>query len=923
MIRRLMAALAAIVPVLMTAPVAANTPPTPTVVAVEVISPHRPVGPPPELTLTDLVGRPLSRARVRESLDRLWALGIFDRVEVEMVPEGDGVRLRYHVSRRARVERVEWTGDLGLAAADLAAAAALAIGGPAEPGRLERARTDVLARLRREGYLDANVWVDARENLETNGRLVIFVVAAGLEAYVGHVSIEGLARAEAKPLRKALGFSEGDVFRERPYREGLRAFEEELRKQGFFEARVTPRQSPFDPALNRIDVTLEVVEGPKTIVEFIGRDALKEAELREKLTFGDAPVLDEIEVRASAEQLMRTYREAGYHFVKLTGTLGGDAATHHVRFDIEEGPRVSVESIGFEGVTSLPVAKLQDQMQTRPAGLVPFGVFRGLYVEEQLTRDMQVVRQYLRTQGFASAEVGPPRTTFSDDRTHARIVIPVVEGPRKKVANVVVTGSKLVPLYLIHKVIGFRAGDPWDGIRAEEARRKVEQLYQRRGYRGTTVSLTSAETPEGFQATYAVQEGEVARIGQILVSGLTSTKLDIVMRELPFKYGDPLTAVDLAEARRRLDATRLFDRVDVEAQGAPDAPYRDVAITLSEAKPWRVEFGGGYDTEEGFRGFVTLGHDNLFGTGRSIALRERVSQKGDRTELQYREPWIFGTEWQGEAVGFRERKQEVGYKTERTGMTLTVQHDLLRPLFRPDEPTDHPESLRGSLRYRLEHFSRHDIEPSLLQDQGITKRNDLVTSVIPALALELRDQPADPHRGSYHYTSFEFGTTALGGNVDFVKFRLEDSWFIPWPPPTVLAFSTRLGLAAPYGRSDALVIEDRFKAGGSTTIRGYKLDKVGPLDFAGNPLGGNLQLLLNLEWRFPIYRWLGGVTFFDAGAVTPEVKDFSFNDFHPGVGGGLRLTTPIGPIRLDVGYALRQVLHDDRIQVYLTIGHAF
>jgi outer membrane protein insertion porin family len=159
--------------------------------------------------------------------------------------------------------------------------------------------------------------------------------------------------------------------------------------------------------------------------------------------------------------------------------------------------------------------------------------------------------------------------------------------------------------------------------------------------------------------------------------------------------------------------------------------------------------------------------------------------------------------------------------------------------------------------------------------------------------------------------------------VDFVKFRLEDSWFIPWPPPTVLAFSTRLGLAAPYGRSDALVIEDRFKAGGSTTVRGYKLDKVGPLDFAGNPVGGNLQLLLNLEWRFPIYRWLGGVTFFDAGAVTPEIKDFSFNDFFPGVGGGLRITTPIGPIRLDVGYALRQVRQDTRIQVYLTIGQAF
>src|SRR5262249_58041472 len=113
MIRRLLAALWATVPVLMTAPAAANTPPTPTVIAVEVISPHRLVGPPPEQALTDLVGRPLSRSRVRESLDRLWARGSFDRREAELAPDGDGGRLRYHVSLRPRVVPAETTGDLG------------------------------------------------------------------------------------------------------------------------------------------------------------------------------------------------------------------------------------------------------------------------------------------------------------------------------------------------------------------------------------------------------------------------------------------------------------------------------------------------------------------------------------------------------------------------------------------------------------------------------------------------------------------------------------------------------------------------------------------------------------------------------------------------------------------------------------------
>jgi outer membrane protein insertion porin family len=918
MIRRLLAALAAAAPALVTAAVAAGAAAAPMVTGVEVTSPHELPSPRPEQVLTDLAGRPLSRERVRESLDRLWALGIFAGVEVEAVPEPGGVRLRYRVSRRPYLERLDWTGDLGLPAPDLAAAAALALGGLADPARLERARNDVLGRLRQEGYFGATVALDVRENPVTNGRAVTVVVGAGERARVGRVELPGIARAEAAPLLKALGLREGDRFRERAFHDGVRAFEQRLHEQGFFEARVTAREPAWDRATDRVDLTVQVTEGPLTRVEFVGRQALSEKALRERLTFADGRTVDEVEVRASAEQIEWVYREAGYHFVRVTGTLGGDATTRVVRFDITEGPQVTVESVTLEGATTLPASQLLDQVQTRPRGLLR----RGYFVEERLTQDVRALRQYLRSQGFGQAEVGPPRTTFTDDRTRVRIVIPIVEGPRRMVAEVRVTGNREVPSEPILNAIGLRPGDPWDEARVDDGRRKVEQLYLRRGYHGTVVTVTITDTAGAMSATYTVQEGELTRVGQVLIAGLTVTRPYVVRRELPFAPGDPLTAVDLAETRRRLDATRIFDRVEVEARGPADAPFRDVEIVVREAKPWRLEFGAGYATEEGFRGYVALGHDNLFGTGRSAGVRERVSQKGDRTDLEYREPWLFGTVWQGEADAFRERKEEIGFVSDSLGTTFTVQRDLLTRLFRPDEPTDHPGFLRGGVRYRLEQFRRHDIDPTLLAD-GIQERDDLVTSVMPFLTLELRDQPADPRRGSFHYTSFEVGSEALGGQINFVKFRLEDSWFFSWLPPTVLAISSRLGMAAPYGGTDDLVIEDRFKAGGSTTIRGYEQDRVGPVDATGNPLGGDFRILLNFEWRFPIWRWLGGVTFFDVGAVTPRVNDFSPSDFYPGTGAGLRITTPIGPIRFDVGYALRQVLNDDRVQLYLTVGHAF
>jgi len=181
-----------------------------------------------------------------------------------------------------------------------------------------------------------------------------------------------------------------------------------------------------------------------------------------------------------------------------------------------------------------------------------------------------------------------------------------------------------------------------------------------------------------------------------------------------------------------------------------------------------------------------------------------------------------------------------------------------------------------------------------------------------------------PQRGSFHLASLEVGGFVLGGDADFLKTRLETAWFLDWLQPTVLALGLRLGLATPFGDTADLPIEKRFFAGGATTVRGYRERRLGPLDARGNPAGGNGLAVFNVEWRFPIWRWFGGAVFFDTGAVTAEVDDLAPDELRSGVGAGLRLSTPVGPVRVDVGYPLDRVeRQDQKPRVYLSIGHPF
>ncbi len=167
---------------------------------------------------------------------------------------------------------------------------------------------------------------------------------------------------------------------------------------------------------------------------------------------------------------------------------------------------------------------------------------------------------------------------------------------------------------------------------------------------------------------------------------------------------------------------------------------------------------------------------------------------------------------------------------------------------------------------------------------------------------DTRDDPFDASRGHFTSHAVDWGTRGLGSDLHYLKYfgqffdytRLGKPTVVPWTKEVrnrlLLAYGARVGILKGERGQDFRT--EQFKTGGGTTVRGFEQDKLGPLDAAGNPIGGDAELILNTELRFPLYKFFDGVAFVDAGNVYPKLQDFSPFDVRASYGFGIRIRTP-------------------------------
>jgi outer membrane protein insertion porin family len=840
-------------------------------------------------------GDTLSRARIRHTVQLLYATGVFEDIRVEAVPAGAGVEVIFRPTWAPLLRNVRITGDGTLSPGSIRKIARLRKGEPLWTTRLEKAGRDITLALNAMGYLEARV--EATSERQERTADAVFTLHSGPRVGVSRASLEG-AEGETAVLLSLVRPRAGGPFKKAEADRAAEKMRRHLVEGGHWAATVEHKEA-YDLEKSQMAVVFEVQPGPVTSVEVRGakisgalRTAL-EALLRDGALKADA--VEEAAGRLEEDFLSRGYREVSIDHQEETPT-----GREILVFTVRAGPEARVGSVRITGAED---ATIREPVLVTRAGAP---------LEDRLVdQDARLLTRALEEAGYASARVEPE---VPDGGGDLPVLFRVVAGPRTLVSDLTIDAAPPPPGVTFEN-LRVKKGRPYRERDLALDAKDLATAYENGGYRRAEVhpEAVFSEDRTSVALTIRATPGPLTTLDHLLITGLQQTKETVVKRELLLRPGDPLGLQKVLESQRRISSLGIFSRASISEVDPESMEKRSLAVHVEEAPLTTIAYGVGYAERDLLRGSVEVTRRDLGGLDRSLSLYVRGSFAGNRVLLTFREPYPLGRKGEIFVTTYHEEEELDSFSYTRTGATVQTARNF---------------SAHTSIvaRYTFEKTNVFNVLVPL--DQVDREFRDSTFSG-PALSIvnDSRDDPIDPSRGHFVVADTQFSSNAFGGD-SFVKGYLQTSYYRPLVPRTLLALSARVGLARTFhGEPPELPLPDRFFAGGDYSIRGFAIDTAGPLAPSSTggllPTGGNALLVGSAELRIDTGGHFQLALFTDLGNVYPIVSEMSLNDILYTAGIGLRYKSPFGPLRVDYGYKLNRRPGDSPGHVHITVGYAF
>lgn len=721
----------------------------------------------------------------------------------------------------------------------------------------------------------------------------------------------------------------------------------------------------------------EVVVDPGMVVRFVLRriPAHEWVELDGNEQFNDTTLFGVCRLSrdggATRDEVLRArtlvkehYLAKGYAFVEVSlRSSRREDGSQGVTIRIFEGPRVEVDEVVIEGLTSMSVDDAQDVLKSAP-GFWSWLVGQD-YVRADVDRDVVLLEELVRNLGYLDVRVTLDDLVFSRDREEVVVRLHVDEGERYHVRSVAVQGNVA---YTSEELLADTPIVPGAPLRERDrllTERAIKEKYGENGYIDVRVRAQPVyDLAEPLvDMVWLVDEGGQKRVRDVIVRGNSSTRDGVVRRYMTLYPGDIVDTRELSYSEDALVALQYFTdlggqpRVRVSTEPTPDPSLVDVVVDVDDASSGFYSFFLGAGSDSGIFGGVELDKRNFdisrassswgsflpeffgsgdafHGGGQRLHIELQPGTRESLVDILFEEPWLDETRedpWGLSVEIYNRLRYFSEYTRSQTGLGVFFSHRF-----------DRETSIAIGPRYELLDIRDVDSDEADAVTGEVTDfakaEGQATRHVLEGIFRFTRvDSLSEPTDGYMTRLSLESVGGPLGGDVDALRGTWSNEWFVPVTEDedgNWVVFHPRFALAAvrPYDSGDELPFYERVFAGGASgplAVRGFDYRGIGPhqelqntalgpilLEDGGDAIGGRMAAVLSLETLHPLVTQynafrdqeeilMKGVLFVDAGnlLVGAKVADLT-DDVRVSTGAGLRLRLPaLGGLTMQLDYA--------------------
>ena len=737
--------------------------------------------------------------------------------------------------------------------------------------------------------------------------------AAASDAKVSQIRTEGNERIESETIVSYMRVFEGDDLSEATMNRALK----NLFATGMFA----------DVQLFKDGTVLVVKVKENPIVSrlyFEGNQKLEDAQLLDEVQLKPRVIYTKAKAQSDVQRMLEIYRRSGRFAVSIEPKIiERDQNRVDVVYEIDEGPTTYVRKILFIGNNELSDSKLSEAIMTKEDAWYRFLSSTTTYDPDRMAYDKELLRRFYLKNGYIDFEVYSAIAELTPDKEAFFITFTLHEGKRYKINNFdIKTTLPGLDTEVLKEKIGLEAGDWYDAEKIDAITNVIVDAAGDLGHAFVEVTPVF-ENKDAEQGTVDlildVKEGSRVYINQINIHGNVRTKDDVIRREFRIAEGDAFNTAKIRRSKQRVENLDFFSRVDIQPQAIEGVPDKtNIEVDVEEKSTGSLSLGVGWSTYDGALIQTGIQERNLLGRGQSLGLNVALAQKKTEYDISFTEPYFLGRELVAgvDLFNITQNLQDYSsYNQDSIGGSLRMGWSF-------------NEELRENVKYTLRRDKIRNVDDSaslyIKEQEGTT-----TTSMIShSISYDRRDNVIRPTSG--YVLTLSNDLAGLGGDNRFLRTDLYGAIYFPLAEKWTLGFKSHGGYIFGFGQD--VRIDQRYFLGGYD-LRGFEQGGASARDNkSGDALGGNWVVTGTAELVFPLglpnELGIRGRVFGDVGVAgkpddTGTYKiDYSSKP-RASVGFGLSWDSPMGPINIDIAYAILKERYDKTEVFRINFGSGF